>query len=300
MATFTKSVQQFPLLFGASGVGEHVEMKHISEVKRGKACGCRCPVCGATLIAHKGKRRMHHFTHFFVSECKGSAETALHLYAKQLIAKQKKVRLPTVQAFKHANPLTASKLYQAQKSILEQSVGKHVVDVLLQQENHSLAVELKVSHAVDPYKERSFIRSGQEAIEIDVSAIYQDLYERYQCVPTLEQLSSAILYSKKHRRWLFNRHQHNFEYKQRHSATPRKIKSVQRPDYHHHWVRNCPDPERRRIKRMDNYRLAYARLHQDCGRCPHCFEVEYQYEWVGYQRVPVQPACVLCTYPLRA
>lgn len=40
------------------------ELVSIHEVKNGLKCGCVCPACGATLVAKKGSRRMHHFSHY--------------------------------------------------------------------------------------------------------------------------------------------------------------------------------------------------------------------------------------------
>ncbi|MFA4838911.1 MAG: competence protein CoiA family protein [Candidatus Neomarinimicrobiota bacterium] len=56
---------------------------HISRVERGLACQCVCPVCKTAVIARKGKKLRHHFSHHSRGNC--SAETVLHQIAKILI-----------------------------------------------------------------------------------------------------------------------------------------------------------------------------------------------------------------------
>jgi len=56
---------------------------HISQVERGLACQCVCPVCKMPVIARKGEKRRHHFSHYSSDAC--SAETVLHHIAKILI-----------------------------------------------------------------------------------------------------------------------------------------------------------------------------------------------------------------------
>ena len=74
---------------------------HISEVRRGRWADAMCAECGDKLIARKGDQRRHHFAHATDKECLG--ESNLHRYAKQLIAKEKKLKLPFVWP-KNKNP----------------------------------------------------------------------------------------------------------------------------------------------------------------------------------------------------
>jgi len=59
------------------------ELLHISQVERGLACDCQCPVCNDQLVARMGSIKKHHFAHFRNVECNG--ETYLHILGKRLI-----------------------------------------------------------------------------------------------------------------------------------------------------------------------------------------------------------------------
>ncbi len=56
---------------------------HVSTVERGLKCGAVCPVCKTVVVARKGKKIRHHFSHYPGANC--NAETALHLIARRLI-----------------------------------------------------------------------------------------------------------------------------------------------------------------------------------------------------------------------
>ncbi|MCT4604899.1 MAG: hypothetical protein N4A64_02175 [Marinisporobacter sp.] len=67
---------------------------HISEVRNGLDCNCICPHCKQDLIAcNNGTKQEYHFRHY-IEECKYALETALHLFAKEVIDKHKKIRVP--------------------------------------------------------------------------------------------------------------------------------------------------------------------------------------------------------------
>lgn len=59
---------------------------HISEVERGEACGCYCPVCQESLISRKGEVKQHHFAHKPDSNCSG--ETVLHQLGKLFLSER--------------------------------------------------------------------------------------------------------------------------------------------------------------------------------------------------------------------
>lgn len=75
------------------GLNENGITVHISEVEKGKKCGCICPACKSPLIARKGDLRQDHFQHVALIECKGAFESAVHLAAKRIIAERKRLTL---------------------------------------------------------------------------------------------------------------------------------------------------------------------------------------------------------------
>ncbi|MBK7175222.1 MAG: hypothetical protein IPH84_18845 [Bacteroidales bacterium] len=48
------------------------------------------------MIARKGKRMQHHFAHHNKQVCEGALQTALHIAAKEILKRNKKIMLPAV------------------------------------------------------------------------------------------------------------------------------------------------------------------------------------------------------------
>ena len=78
-------------------IGANGEPSHISEVERGLKCRCTCPMCRSDLVAKKGKVQEHHFAHAKGAECAHAVKTALHLAAKDILAKRREIVLPSVE-----------------------------------------------------------------------------------------------------------------------------------------------------------------------------------------------------------
>ena len=68
----------------------------VSDVESGLKCGCICPACEHPLVAKKGELKVHHFAHHKSAECNKAIETSLHLAAKEILEKQKKIKIPNV------------------------------------------------------------------------------------------------------------------------------------------------------------------------------------------------------------
>ncbi|HVU13267.1 MAG TPA: competence protein CoiA family protein, partial [Phototrophicaceae bacterium] len=73
------------------------QLFHVSEVESGLACNCFCPACGQPLVARKGAKVTHHFAHYKAETCEHAVETALHLAAKDILFKEKQIRIPAVE-----------------------------------------------------------------------------------------------------------------------------------------------------------------------------------------------------------
>jgi hypothetical protein len=76
---------------------DHI-LTSILDVERGNKCGCFCPECGASLTAKQGRYNAKHFAHDFDSDCTGGVETAIHLFAKEIIATANNIWLPGAEA----------------------------------------------------------------------------------------------------------------------------------------------------------------------------------------------------------
>ncbi len=70
----------------------------VDNVDNGLACNCICTKCGGRLVAKANEEdkeydKESHFAHYNQSDCNG--ESAIHIEAKRIIKKEKKIRLPS-------------------------------------------------------------------------------------------------------------------------------------------------------------------------------------------------------------
>lgn len=178
-------------------------LAHVSQVPSGLACGCRCPGCDAPLVAKKGKAKLHHFAHAKDADCGKGVETALHLAAKQILEQQKRIFLPTVEATlpscgysRVPDVLAPEREYSLDQVELERRIDSIIPDVMVQIRGRAIAIEIKVSHAVDENKAARFRTLGLSAIEIDLSKAPRTF--------TLEELEPLVIGPGEHKSWVFN------------------------------------------------------------------------------------------------
>lgn len=70
----------------------------INQVSSGLACNCSCPGCGRRLVAKKGAVQAHHFAHYaeaLQDACTSAGESALHRFAKDILAERREISLPS-------------------------------------------------------------------------------------------------------------------------------------------------------------------------------------------------------------
>ncbi|GJE52352.1 hypothetical protein GOFOIKOB_5423 [Methylobacterium tardum] len=183
------------LVFGVRADGT---LAHISEVGSGLACGCRCPRCGTPLVARRGDRVQHHFGHHGAAgerSCHGGPETALHRFAKELLASKLTLALPPVLRDGERQPLHPGGPYRFDSALLEHRLGTIVPDVIVRRADRDLLVEFQVTHACGPDKIAGIANLGLAAVEIDLSGLLQSAGRR--------DLEDAILF-RSPRRWLHN------------------------------------------------------------------------------------------------
>lgn len=148
-------MREIKLPFGRSAEGVIVS---IESVVRGLACECFCPQCSGPLVACKGEVVRPYFRHYAdPSVCSNARETALHLFAKQLIVKEGRLLLPY-------------DLGDIRSARAEVTLPFGVrPDVLIEYPNgETVAVEIWVSHQVDEDKSTLYAKNNQAALEIDL------------------------------------------------------------------------------------------------------------------------------------
>lgn len=164
----------------------------IDEVPNGSRCGCVCPKCGEKLVARNGGTRMqHHFAHAADSTYVGSAETVLHLLAKDILQETRTLMLPDYYGYKGTAMVF-------DEIILEewQEDSRLRPDCIGVKDGHRLWIEIKVNHAVDEDK-LSYIREHKQGcVEIDFSYFMERGYSR-------ETIRQFLTMDKSCKEWLY-------------------------------------------------------------------------------------------------
>ena len=83
--------------------------RDVSEVPRGKACGCFCAECRTPLIARQGEVNVHHFAHQDRRECRQALEASLFGMAVEILKQPgARLRLPPYYSIASLMPLTGA------------------------------------------------------------------------------------------------------------------------------------------------------------------------------------------------
>lgn len=179
------------------------ELLHISQVDRGLKCNCRCPGCKAELVAKKGEVNAHYFAHRAKSDCTYKPETAIHDYAKRLIAQQLAFTTPALHVIvKDDNyglwveESLPGKDHTVLSGDLELGYMEVVPDVQLLTDGGLLFVEIAVTHFIDRDKRSKLRRYGIPTVEIDLSSIALDA--------PIEEIDQSVLSRMSLRKWAFH------------------------------------------------------------------------------------------------
>ncbi len=279
------------------------ELKHISEVKNGLKCDCICPACEKKLVARNGgQKRIHHFAHYESAECKYGVQTSIHIAAKNILERVKKIRVPAVTVFVNTEiektrfefishgqfeKVSAERYIEFQEVILEKKLHKYIPDVVLISKGKRLIVEIAVTHFVGRKKLDKIIKSKISAVEIDLSKIENDF--------KMEELEPLIIDNLENKTWLHN--QYGLEQKERkrlellaeiHKKNEKERLRIEKEeqkkrereiwykkyykeivyrkvgeDYTVKQIENCP------LKKRQYQGQFYASVNSDCSECEH-------------------------------
>ena len=133
------------------------ELVHVTEVPNGLSCDCLCPACRAPLIARNGgTMKVPHFAHHNIDDCGCSIETALHIMAKEIIEKEKRMFFPT--AYIGIGNFSAryadAGLYGIEKVELEKRLGTIIPDIICHIDGKPVMIEITVTHGIDEEKKK--------------------------------------------------------------------------------------------------------------------------------------------------
>ncbi|MBQ7011380.1 MAG: topoisomerase DNA-binding C4 zinc finger domain-containing protein [Clostridia bacterium] len=246
------------LLFGLKD-GECV---HIDSVESGLKCGCFCPACGEALVAKKGSKNAHHFSHYSASNCEYGYESALHQAAKVILSNSKKMVLPPIEWNNRSSGRYHLKmdgnLHDSTEIVidnveLECRFGNIVPDIVVYSGGKKFFIEIYVSHEVDEEKLEKLKKTGISTLQIDLSKKDELISQ--------EELENVLLNGVEEKEWLYN----SFAEKQREkiigACSQLFVSSVKSLSD----VKCCP-LFKRRFAWKGNY-FYFANLEYDCFEC---------------------------------
>jgi ssDNA-binding Zn-finger/Zn-ribbon topoisomerase 1 len=236
---------------------------HVSEVDRGLKCGCVCPACGERLIAKKGQKVTHHFAHQTTKDCEYGYESSLHLAAKEILSKAKKLVIPPVyvhfpNSYKEKLLLSDAKEITIDRVELEQRFNNVVPDVVVYAEGKCLFIEVFVTHCVDDEKLDKLRAADISTIEINLSKIDHSI--------TTEELVTILTEDSEVKYWKYNARENKYLRKFYRISEKRNIISrgyAQQVD-------GCP------IAARSWHGKPYANFIDDCLYCQYCIAHSFE------------------------
>jgi hypothetical protein len=137
---------------------------HISQVKNGLDCNCKCCKCEARLIAknHEENIREAHFAHYNAPDCDKALEKSIHEAAKQFLFQNKKIVVPDILDYGNSNELSFEKVN------LEERLPYNIqVDALgYKNDSDKFIIEIAVTHFVDSLKKQKINKLKIPAVEV--------------------------------------------------------------------------------------------------------------------------------------
>ena len=171
--------------------GEWVYIEDIPDDKRGLACGCYCPKCKEPLVAKIGYgEKKPHFAHNKKSKCQGAYMTELHLFAEQIIEREKAVMAPSYKTI-------SEKLFKFKDVEVEERVDRSDLqpDVVgITDDGIRLHIEIRNTSEIKDYKKAKIKESNISCLEIDVREQKLDK----------NKLKEFLLNSSASRQWINN------------------------------------------------------------------------------------------------
>lgn len=154
--------------FAACGDGV---VLHVEQVRSSRQGPFTCIGCNERLTFKRGVKMRQHFAHRSDSKCSG--ETALHLYAKLLLAVAKRITLPPLMLSDQGIQEFVCRREEIvlDTVVLESPKSDFQPDAMITAKGVSRAIEFKVFHAVDDVKRNKVVRADCPMVEIDLSAI---------------------------------------------------------------------------------------------------------------------------------
>lgn len=242
----------------------------IDMVESGLACNCFCPNCNSRLLAKKGERNIHHFSHYKNADCGWNGESEIHKIAKDVILKSKEIVLPRL----YFDQKIGISIYEPIKIKvdnvrLEEQFGSIIPDLIIETKGRELLVEIKVSHGVDYDKYLKIKKLNLPTIEIDVNRIVRSLFTDKNYFLRSYLFEESLIDDCKNRYWIFNPEKERINSEVRKHAKKLVIKKLENNNddfFGFKYVEICP-LNKRQWKSGFKEGLSYAKIEDDCNAC---------------------------------
>lgn len=146
----------------------------VDSVERGLACGCVCPKCKGRLEARQGDEREHYFAHDDGLDCGVGYQTALEIFAKEVLDEDKRLLLPPLAIYPNENHPLSRKVYREvvgedvwvvpDEVTLECKIERPIPDVVFRVKERLLLIEIWVTHRINA-------KNLEKIKELDIGAI---------------------------------------------------------------------------------------------------------------------------------
>lgn len=146
--------------------------RHVTAVVDGCLGPFKCLDCEEPLTLRRPRAKRAHFSHRPDSTCNG--ETALHKYAKELLASHKTLTLPELVMQRDGLSETVFKasIYSFDEVRLELRLDTFQPDAVVLYKAAELAIEFLVSHSVDAAKRAKVLVHDLSMVEVDLSKLH--------------------------------------------------------------------------------------------------------------------------------
>lgn len=182
------------------------ELRHISDVVSGLACGCVCALCKGRFEARKGELRRHHFAHESNYECMYAGEVAIYQAVADILEKAKSISIPSAQLTFPA--WTRFEQIQDKKRLVLDSVKykcenlAYPPDLFIEAQGGCIRILLDFGNYYDGYDYQRFADAAKAGDYACLAYSVPNVSEDAFFEP--EHLKEFIL-SGKEAEWVFNR-----------------------------------------------------------------------------------------------
>lgn len=231
------------------------KLVHIDSVPNGLACQCTCPGCGAALVAkNNGETMTSHFAHYFGTDCPTAHESLLHMMAKEIIASEKKIMLPSYGTvfegcLQHFDDVEVEKRNDVK------SLQPDLCGIVRKKDGTEsrLWIEIKVTHAIGHEKRLVIQKEGISCMEVDLGS-FRDL------TTTMETLRHFLTSDKEHREWTNNP---ILEKRQRETAEKKREYAEKMSTLQRQRILNSNDSNLSQEDTIKNEKQNYLQQHSD-------------------------------------